>query len=133
MTDKAKPCDRAFARERLERGREFMEVAAIAEPTADAAANVAISNYVLAGISASDALCCASLGRHNRSENHRDAVELLRSVEPEGDAAAKALGRLLSLKDKSQYGGRGLAAADLATARRQAARLIELAEIALAG
>ena len=59
---------------------------------------------VLAGIAAADAACCKSLGRRSRSQDHRDAVALVRQVEPGGADAAKQLERLLGLKDQAQYG-----------------------------
>jgi hypothetical protein len=53
---------------------------------------------VLAGIAAADAVCCSALGRRSRSQNHRDAVALVRQVFPAGPAAARHLERLLGLK-----------------------------------
>ena len=64
----------------------------------------AASCAVLAGIAAADAACCKSLGRRSRSQDHRDAVALVRQVAPGGADAAKQLERLLGLKDQAQYG-----------------------------
>lgn len=54
---------------------------------------------VLAGIAASDAACCAKLGKRPRGQDHREAALLLESVRPHGQQMAKDLGRLLSRED----------------------------------
>lgn len=61
--------------------------------------SVAASLAVLAGIAASDAACCRSLGERSRSENHRDAEALMAEIIPNGKRAAKQLRALLNLKD----------------------------------
>jgi hypothetical protein len=83
---------------------------------------------VLAGIAASDAACCRALGRTNRSQNHRDAVELLGQISPGGTGAAMHLDRLLSLKDESQYGFTRLTGRKLQQAVRGARALLVHAE-----
>jgi hypothetical protein len=88
----------------------------------------AVSSAVLAGIAACDAACCKSLGRTNRSQNHRDAVELLGQVAPGGADAAKQLERLLSLKDEAQYGFTELTGQKLQQAIRRAKALVAHAE-----
>jgi hypothetical protein len=81
---------------------QLAELAGDGSPPAEIKA--AVSSAVLAGIAACDAACSKALGRTNRSQNHRDAVELLGQVAPGGTDAAKQLERLLGLKDESQYG-----------------------------
>jgi hypothetical protein len=88
----------------------------------------AVSSAVLAAMAASDAACCKALGRANRSQNHRDAVELLGQVAPGGADAAKQLERLLSLKDESQYGFTNLTGQKLQQAIRRAKALVAHAE-----
>ncbi|WP_141711441.1 hypothetical protein [Jiangella alba] len=66
--------------------------------------NVASSLAVLAGIAASDAVCCVVLGRRSRGQDHRQATELLKGVTEVGDAMARDLSRLLSVKDDAHYG-----------------------------
>jgi hypothetical protein len=88
----------------------------------------AVSCAVLAGIAASDAACCKAFGRTNRSQNHRDAVELLGQIAPGGPAAARHLERLLSLKDQSQYGFTELTEQKLQQAVRRAKALLAHAE-----
>ena len=83
---------------------------------------------VLAGIAASDAACCASLGRRARGQDHKQAVTLLGDVSPNGDTAAKHLDRLLDLKDSAHYGVVHLPGTELRSAMRQARALVEFAE-----
>ena len=84
-----------------------------------------------AGIAASDAACCAALGERSRSQDHRDAVTLLRQVAPGGRDAAAQLERLLGLKDQAQYGFEDLAGQKLVAALRQARALVSFAESVL--
>ena len=73
-------CTRADAVRRQEHAAKFLEAAELVEVESDevaASANVAAS---LAGIAASDAACCAALGRRSRGLDHRQAAELLREV-----------------------------------------------------
>lgn len=91
-------------------------------------ASVAASLGVLAGIAASDAACCATLGRRSRSQDHHDAEDLLGDVVPGGSEAAKQLRRLLNLKDTAQYGFIHIGGQDLRAVLRQARALTDFAE-----
>jgi hypothetical protein len=82
---------------------------------------------VLAGIAASDAACCAGLGRQSRSTDHRDAVSLLSAVPGGGVQASVHLGRLLSTKSASQYGMDIVTSQKHLAAIRQARTLIAFA------
>ncbi len=112
------------ARKRLGDAREFLDAAELYE---DGPAQVAVSNAVLAGIAASDAACCAILKRRSRSSDHRDASLLLEKITG-GREIAKEFTRLISLKDKGQYGMADVPASDARAAVRQARRLVEFAE-----
>lgn len=119
---RTQPCSVADSRTRLEHARKFLEVA---EMTAGEAGDVeyasaATALAVLAGIAASDAACCAALGR-------QQATGLVEQVEPGGIRAAKSLRRLLSLKDEAHYGLFDVSGKDLQTALRQARTLVEFA------
>lgn len=122
-------CSKTQARTRLEHSRKFLEVA---EMTAGEAGDVeyasaAAALAVLAGIAASDAACCAALGRRSRGQDHRQATELVEQVAPGGDQAANALRRLLNLKDEAQYGFFDVGGQDLQSALRQAKTLLDFA------
>jgi len=122
-------CDENAARARLRDARAQLDLAEIA--TTDSTPEekkAAASCAVLAGIAATDAACCRSLGRRSRSQDHRDAVALVHQVSPGGPDAAKQLERLLGLKDQAQYGLEDLSGQKLLTARRQAQALVRFAE-----
>lgn len=76
---------------------------------------------------ASDAVCCARLGRRSRSQDHHDAERLLAEIVPGGRAAAKDLRRLLDLKDAAQYGVMHVSATELRSALRRARSLVGFA------
>lgn len=121
-------CTKADAAVRLEQARKFYEVAELVQTEAGvlgSAASVSASLAVLAGIAASDATCCAALGRRSRSQDHRAAVALLRQVEPGGGEAAAKLDRLLDLKDTAHYGVIYVSGADLRAAMRNAKSLVD--------
>jgi hypothetical protein len=126
---RTQPCSKAQGRKRLEHARKFLEVA---EMTAGEAGDVeyasaAATLAVLAGIAASDAACCAALGRRSRGQEHMQATELVEQVVPGGTQAANALRRLLNLKDEAQYGFFDVGGQDLHTALRQAKVLMDFA------
>ncbi|MCP4960659.1 MAG: hypothetical protein GY925_15495 [Actinomycetia bacterium] len=62
-----------------------------------------MSNAVLAGIAAADAICCRRLGRHATGEDHQQALNLLDQAGALGASARKQLATLLSAKNKAQY------------------------------
>jgi hypothetical protein len=121
------------ARTRLADARAQLELAVHAGVgSSQGERKAAASSAVLAGIAAADAACCAVLGERSRSQDHRDAAGLLRSIEPAGDTAAKAFRRLIGVKDAAQYGFDGVSAETLLGAQRQAALLVEFAAGVLA-
>lgn len=123
-------CDERAARSRLRDAYAQLELAELATSSAEEK-KAAASCAVLAGIAASDAACCAALGERSRSQDHRDAVALLRQVAPGGRDAAAQLERLLGLKDQAQYGFEDLAGQKLVAALRQARALVTFAESVL--
>ena len=85
-------CGRAEARTRLAHAKKFLEVAQlVAGDNVEESHSVAAALAVLAGIAASDAACCAALGRRSRSQNHHDAEALLSEITPDGRQAAERL------------------------------------------
>ena len=125
---RTQPCSRAQAQTRLVHAEKFLEVADLVVGEGDHAGygSVSASLAVLPGIAASDAACCSALGRRSRSPDHHDAEELLAEVQPGGATAAKALRRLLNIKDTAHYGLISVGKQDLKVALRQA-RLVEFA------
>ena len=122
-------CSKTQARNRLAHARKFLEVA---EMTAGEAGDVeyasaAAALAVLAGIAASDAACCAALGRRSRGQDHMQAGELVEQIAPGGARAANSLRRLLDLKDEAHYGFFDVGGQDLQSALRQAQALVDFA------
>lgn len=104
----------------------------LSDETDTATPGVAAALAVLAGIAASDAACCAKLGKRSRGQDHAEAIRLLFTVLPHGEEMAKGLGRLLAAKDESHY---GVTLVGRAKARRlvgYARRITELAGEVLA-
>ena len=100
------PCAVADARSRLRTARAYLDVARLVldENNHDEYLNVAAGLAVLAGIAASDSLCCARLRKRHRGDDHRGAADLLRTATPDGPSLATNLLRLLDLKDEAHYG-----------------------------
>jgi hypothetical protein len=125
---RTQPCGPAQARTRLAQARKFLEVAElVATEDYEASLSAAAALAVLAGIAASDAACCRALGRRSRSEDHRDAAELLSQIDPNGARAAKALLSLIDLKDTAHYGLIHVTRRQLAAALRRASSLVDFA------
>lgn len=125
-------CHRGDARVRLDQARHFLEVADVVHDNElDASLSVAASLAVLAGIAAADAACCTALGRRSRGQDHRDAEQVVAEVPVVGGDMAKALRRLLNLKDDAHYGMLYVSRENTTVALRNARRLLELAEQAM--
>ena len=121
-------CDREQARVRLRQARKFLEVAQmVAAEEGEEALSVSAALAVLSGIAASDAACCAALGRRSRSQDHRDALDLVTNIVPGGPETAKQLGRLLNLKDTASYGMTFVSRSKVAAALRQAGDVVDFA------
>lgn len=126
-------CGRSEAAQRARVARAYLETAEVAKDESERGyANVAVGNAVLAGIAASDAICCLRLGRRSRAQDHQAAATLLRSVEPGGRRLAGDLSTLLTVKDLAHYGEGFVNPAKLKSALRAAERLVSSAEEALA-
>jgi hypothetical protein len=122
-------CTAADARTRLKTARAYLEVAdlVLGEKERDEYLNVAAGLAVLAGIAASDSICCARLRSRHRGDDHRGAADLLRTATPDGANLARVLLRLLDLKDEAHYGVRVVAARKASDAVRWARTLADRA------
>jgi hypothetical protein len=126
---RAQDCGKAEAKTRLEDARQQLAYAELhGKNSRPSERKASVATAVLAAIAAADAACCHALGERSRSDDHRDAVNLVKQVTPGGAAAGSRLQRLLSLKDESQYGFGGMGAQKHAAAIRQAKALVEFAE-----
>lgn len=111
------------ARAHLRKAREFLDAA---ELNLDCDLhNAATSSAVTSGINAKDAVCLALTGTTGKSESHTDAVAELRGAGPTARPLAPALGRLLKLKNKSQYQTTDIARSDAIKAVGWATTLVD--------
>ena len=122
-------CGTAEAQSRLRTARAYLEVAALVldERDRDEYLNVSAGLAVLAGIAASDSICCTRLHSRHRGDDHRGAAELLRRATPDGSELAVTLLRLLDLKDEAHYGVMVVAPRKARDAHKWATRLVERA------
>jgi len=129
---RTQPCSAAQGRTRLGHARRFLDVAElVAGEGGDGDleySSAAAALAVLAGIAASDAACCAALGRRARGQDHRQATELVEQITHGGRRAASSLRRLLSLKDEAHYGLFDISGGNLQAALRQARALVKFAD-----
>jgi hypothetical protein len=121
-------CDEHDARVRLRDARAQLALADLAGASTPEERKAAASCAVLAGIAAADAACCKAVGERSRSQDHRDAVALVRRVMPGGPEAARQLERLLGLKDQAQYGLGDISRQRLVGALRLGQALVAFAE-----
>lgn len=126
---KTTKCDPSDARTRLRQAEAFVSVAELVLSGQDDEEllfnGVAAALAVLAGIAASDAACCARLGRRFRGQDHAGAVDLVRTVQPDGAALAKDLARLLAIKDNVHYGALVISLPDAKAAVTWARRMVD--------
>jgi hypothetical protein len=123
------PCGRREARARMQTARAYQQVAmaVLEERSGDEFLNVTAGLAVLAGIAASDAICCLRLGCRHRGDDHRGAGDLLRTATRDGPRLAANLTKLLDLKDEAHYGVMVVSARKARNAGRWAATLVERA------
>jgi hypothetical protein len=122
---RTRPCTPQTRRGRLRKATEFLDAANhLRGSEADEPADAYVSLCVLAGIAASDVVCCARLGEHASDENHSAAIALLGKANKE---VAKHLRTLLSMKAKASYGDDPPSADECKRAGRAAEALVEAA------
>lgn len=125
-------CDLAAAQVRIRQAESFLVVAELVleqpEDQSLALTSVAAALAVLSGIASSDGACCTALGQRARGQDHQQAVDLLKTVRPEGDEMARDLRRLLAIKDKAQYGVLVVSRGDATSAAGWARRLLQAAK-----
>jgi len=127
MKMKTQRCTAATLKGRLAQAIEFFDSAESQRERYPARANAWVTHFLLAGIAAADVVCCRALGRHAHSENHSEALSLLRTVRPDGPELATALGALLAIKTMASYGERPVSREDRTRAPRRARQLLDAA------
>jgi hypothetical protein len=122
-------CGLEQARIRLRQAQAFVWVAGLVLADTDnpdlPLGGVTAAVAVLSGIAAADAACCARLGKQYRGQDHTQAVDLVRTVRPQGELLAKDLGRLLAIKDNVHYQAIAISATDAKAAVAQARRMVD--------
>ena len=118
-------CGPVQAKNRLDVAKHYQELAHLkAKEKQGAARNVAVGNAVLAGIAASDALCCWHLGERSSSSSHSDSVALLAKFDKK---LAKHLSILIGDKTSSHYGERFIGVETLKSCLRAMDQLVSAA------
>ncbi len=94
--------------------------------------NAATSSAVISGINSKDAICLTLTGTTDKTESHSTAIAELRAAgASHGTQAgvtkqlATTLGRLLKLKNKSQYQSADVACSDATKAIERAQKLLD--------
>lgn len=125
--------NRAQGRQRLDYARRCHDAAELVGSDTDDtyAGKVAVSLYVLAGISAADAIGAGAVGERWRGEDHAGAIRFLRGAVPD-ERPSKHLSTLLDLKDTAHYSTALINAEVQKKAERASAALIEKARSLLA-
>jgi hypothetical protein len=116
--------DKASARSRRQVAEKFLDAAELIGSEDGAAINVCVSNAILAGIAAGDAICIAAIGERYSGPDHTAAADFLRQVDLE---LGKRLRVLVGLKNAAHYGDHLLSAGDRDLALRQATALVTAA------
>ena len=125
--NKRSPCDVGTATRHLDQAREFLDDA---HGAAGKSSRVVL--LVMAGINASDAICCAALREHATGSDHLAAQDLLAKVRPDGKSLATQLGTLMRTKNKASYTVDAMSAAEITKCERAAEALVRAAEEAVA-
>ncbi|MGA2876084.1 MAG: hypothetical protein ABSE82_11175 [Nitrososphaerales archaeon] len=121
-------CDIKEARQRLRSAHAYLEAAElILADNREEFASVAAGNAILAGIAASDSICCKGIKKCFRGENHRQAAILLEMASKDGTRNKKVLVRLLDLKDAAHYGFGEFSRSDARKAFKLARELVDSA------
>jgi hypothetical protein len=133
---RTKRCDESIMRGRLKQAVQFLTAAdtirELAERPSDIS-NVFVTNCVLAGIAAADAICCKALGEHARGESHDEAFQLIERVRPGGSDLANALRTLLQFKTQAGYGAETISDDAMKRADRAATKLVNAAKERVGG
>jgi hypothetical protein len=130
MATRLRECSEAITKGRLSKAEQFLEQAAAIRDLADDEDKVGdsfVSLCVLAGIAASDVLCCRALGHFVQGEDHRQAVSELSKVRPSGKQLSADLSVLLQMKSRAGYGALAVRADDRKRAWRKAESLVDAA------
>jgi hypothetical protein len=99
---RTRPCDKVIRLGRLRKATQFKKAADLIHDLTEGGdvRDTYVALCVLAGIAASDVICCAGLAEYPKGDNHTEATGLLRKVD---NVAARHLSTLLGMKTKTEY------------------------------
>ncbi len=132
MTTRKRNCDESLARGRLSKAEQFLDAAATLRDLADDETEIGdafVTLCVLAGIAASDVICCKALGHFVQGDDHFQAVSELSKVTPGGRQLAGALRALLQMKARAEYDAPPVSSDQRKRAWRRAESLVEAARV----
>lgn len=136
MATRKRQCDERTAAGRLRKAEQFLNTAEALRDLADEEADVGdalVTLCILAGIAASDAICCRSLGYFVQGEDHNQAIAELSKTSPQGKNLSSDLRALLQMKNRAEYEARPVSADQRKRAWRRAESLVEAARTQLRG
>lgn len=132
MTTRIRECDEPLAAGRLRKAEQFLDVAETIRDLTDDEADVGdafVTLCILAGIAASDAICCRALGHYVQGDDHNQAIAELSKAGPNGKALSTDLRALLQMKNRAEYEARPVTADQRKRAWRRAESLVEAARL----
>jgi hypothetical protein len=130
MATRLRNCNEGIADGRFAKAEQFLEAATTIRDLADdeaAVGDALVTLCVLAGIAASDVICCKALGHFVQGEDHLQAIAELSKVVPDGKRLGNDLRALLQMKTQAGYAAPPVSAEQRKRAWRRAETLVEAA------
>jgi hypothetical protein len=130
MVTRLRRCDERITAGRLRKAEQFLDAAETLQDFADKEAEVGdafVTLCILAGIAASDTICCRELGQFAQGDDHNQAISQLAKAGPEGKRLSNDLRALLQMKNRAEYESRPVNAEQRKRAWRRSENLVEAA------
>jgi len=110
------------AKRHLDKASEFLDAADVSLELE--LFNATVSNAVVSGISAKDAICLRLTGRTRKNRSHSDAAKELKGAGKRAGDLAPTLTRLLRAKSKAQYQSMSATRSEAVKAVQHASRML---------
>lgn len=130
MVTRLRQCDERIAAGRLRKAEQFLQAAETLQAFAEKEADVGdafVTLCILAGIAASDTVCCRELGHFAQGDDHLQAISQLAKAGPDGKRLSGDLRALLQMKNRAEYESRPVNSDQRKRAWRRAENLVEAA------
>jgi len=122
---RTRPVSEAQVLAYLTKAEEYL---AAAQAELDAGRAIAATSLAVhAGINAADAVTGVRVGVRSAGQDHEQAIVLLRTAGPDGQAVAKELGRLLPMKTRAEYEPDEIPTSDATRGVERARRAVDVA------